>query len=148
MLPVSQKKTNCYPLTHWPPHLKNVTALPCNFFIRQKVMLHSTTLCKIRNKVLPKLVHIADWYSIHAPLWVLQYPNLAIPSSSSLSKKQKPTDSIIEMCCWHRSCYQWSAALLETFLSSRKTMQQHIMLVTESRQHYLQSDENILHFTR
>jgi len=37
---LSQKKTNCYVLPPYPPHLKNVTSLPCkvhNFFIWLKV---------------------------------------------------------------------------------------------------------------
>jgi len=57
--------------------------------------------------MLPKLVRIADWYSIgqHTLLWVLQYPNSAVPSSSLLSLEQKSTDSITETCCWRRNCY-------------------------------------------
>jgi len=41
-----------------------------------------------RNKMLPQLVLIADWYSIHA---LSQYPNSAVPTSSSLSLEQKWT---------------------------------------------------------
>jgi len=38
-----------------------------------------------------------------------------------------------DVYCWRRSCCQWSTALLmETYLSSRKTMHQHIALVTQS----------------
>ena len=51
---------------------------------------------------------------MHVLLWVLQYPNSAVPSSSSLSMEQKSTGSITETCCWRRNCYQQSAALLET----------------------------------
>ena len=127
-------------LLPYPPHLKNITTLPCkmqNFFIWLKVMLRSTTLCcnsACRNKTLPKLVRFADWYSIglHTLLWVLQHPHSAVPSSSLLSLEQKSTDSTTETCCWCRNCYQQSAALLETWLSSIKTMRQHIMLVTQS----------------
>jgi len=126
---ISQKKIKCY--RPYPPHLKNVTALPCkilNFFIWQKVMFQcSTTLCWNSAHV----ATTADWYSIHALLWVLQYPNSTVPSSSSLSLEQKSTGSITETCCWRRSCYQRSAASLETRLSSSKTMRQHIVLVTE-----------------
>jgi len=84
-----------------------------------------------RNKTLPKLVCIANWYSIHSLLWVLQYPNSAVPSSSSLSLEQKSMGSITKTCCSCRRCYQRSTALLETCLSSSKTMRQHIMLVTQ-----------------
>ena len=38
------------------------------------------------------------------------------------SLEQKSTVSTIKTCCWYRSCYQRSAALLETCLSSSKTM--------------------------
>jgi len=82
-----------------------------------------------RSKALPQLVPVADWYSIHA---LLQQLNSAVLTSSSLSLEQKSTGSIIETCCWCRGCYQRSAALLETCLSSRKTMCQHIVLATQS----------------
>ena len=68
-----------------------------------------------------------------SPLWcLLQYPNSAVQILSSLSLEQKSTGSITETCCWCRSCYQRSAALQETCLSSSKTMRQHIVLVTQS----------------
>jgi len=77
---LSQKKTNLPP---YPPHLKNVTALPCkmqlqNFFhlTEGNVAFHHARCAKFspcRNKTLPKLVRVADWCSIHALLWVLQY---------------------------------------------------------------------------
>jgi len=128
---LSQKKTNVYPLTTTP---ENVTALPCkmqNFFFWLNVAFHNAVLkcSSCRNKTLQQLVRVADWYSIHA---LLQYPNSAVPTSSSLSLEQHSTGSITETCCWCRSCYQRSAALLETCLSSSKTMRQHIMLVTQS----------------
>jgi len=70
---------------------------------------------------------------MHVLLRVLQYPNSAVLSSSfSFSLEQNSTGSITETCCWRRSCYQRSAALLETCLSSSKIMRQHIVLVTES----------------
>jgi len=46
--------------------------------------------------------------------------------------EQNSTGSITETCCWRRSCYQRSAALLKTCLSSSKTMRQHIVLLAES----------------
>jgi len=44
----------------------------------------------------------------------------------------QPGASTIETSCWCRSCYQWSAASLETCLSSSKTAHQHIALTTQS----------------
>jgi len=35
-------------------------------------------------------------------------------------------------CCWYRNCCQWSAALLVMYLSSSKTVHQHMTLVTQS----------------
>ena len=57
------------------------------------------------NKTLPKLVRIADWYSIGLHTLFLQYPNSAVTSSSSLSLEQKSTGNITETCCWCRGCY-------------------------------------------
>jgi len=45
-----------------------------------------------RNKTFPQLAHIADWYSIHA---LLQQPNSAVPSSSSLSLQQYYRDVLL-----------------------------------------------------
>ena len=86
---LSQKKQTVTPL---PPHLKNVTALPCkmqNFVLLTEgnVAFHQAVLkfSSCRNKSLPQFVRVADWYSIHA---VLQCPNSAEPTSSSLSLEQ------------------------------------------------------------
>ena len=120
-------------LLPYPPHLKNITTLHCkmlNFYLTEgDVALHHAvvkfSLC--RNKTLPKLVRIADWYSIglHALLWVLQHPHSAVPSLSLLSLQRKSTDSINETCCWRRNCYQQSAALLETFVFHQDNASAH-----------------------
>jgi len=92
--------SKCYHLTH--PHLKNVTALPhkmLNFHLTEgSVAFHHTVLkvSQCRNKTLSQLVRIADWHTIHA---LLQYPNSAVPASSSLSLEQNSTDNITEACC-------------------------------------------------
>jgi len=52
-------------VTPYPPHLKNVTTLPCkmqNFFIWLKVVLCSTTLC---------------WDSAHVATWCFQNSSLS-----------------------------------------------------------------------
>ena len=64
---LSQKKTNFYHL--YTPHLKNITALPCkmqNFFRSDHALLKFSPC---RNKTLPKLVRIADWYRNTDELW-------------------------------------------------------------------------------
>ena len=59
-----------------------------------------------------------------------QYQNSIIPSWFSLNLALKSTDSITKNCCWYRNCWQWSTALLETCLSSSKTVHQNIALMT------------------
>ena len=53
---------------------------------------------------------------------LLRYRNSIISASFLLNIKLKSTGSIIETCCWCRNCCQRSAALLETCLSSSKTV--------------------------
>jgi len=94
------------PLWPYPPHLKYLTALPYkmqNFFYLTggNVAFHHTVLkfSQCRNKTLPQLIRIADWHTIHAHL---QYPNSAVPTSSSLSLEQNSTGNVTEACCWCR----------------------------------------------
>jgi len=103
---LSQKRTNCYLLTHHTCKMSLHCLLKCKTFSPTggNVAFHHAVLklSPCRNKMLSQLVHIADWYSIHA---LLQYSNLAVPTSSSLSLEQKSTGSVTETCCWCRSCY-------------------------------------------
>jgi len=48
------------------------------------------------------------------------YPHWALPSSPSFSMEQKSTGSITETCCWCRSSYQRSAALLQTVVAAHR----------------------------
>jgi len=84
-----------------------IPIIPCkmqNFFdlTERNVVFHHALLkfSQCCNNTLPKLVHIMDWYSIglHTLLRVLQHPNSAVPSSSSLNLEQKSISSITETC--------------------------------------------------
>jgi len=58
---------------------------------------------------------------------LLWYQNYVTPTSFPLNLALKSTGNIIEKCCWCRNCCsQWSAALLETCLSSSKIQPIHL----------------------
>ena len=54
---------------------------------------------------------------------LLLYRISTVPTLLWLNLRRKSTGNITRSCCWCRNCCQWSAALLETCLSSGKTMQ-------------------------
>jgi len=86
-----------------------------------------------------------------SPLWSWsRYWNRSVPTSFLLSLEQKSTGSTttIKTYCWWRSCYQRSAALLETCLSSSKTMHQHIATFWISQGKWLQLTSKVGTFIR
>ena len=147
---LNPEKTWHQQLVHFPPHLQPLflgkskksffnSIIPTYFrlFLNAKLfrltegnvafhhaLLKSSPCC---NKTLLQLVRIVDWYTRYKRCCSIQ-TQLYKPYIHWVWSN---TGSITETCCWCRSCYQQSAALLETCLSSSKTMRQHIVLVTQ-----------------
>jgi len=86
---LSQKKTNCYPFTHhtWKTSPHYLVKYKTFHLTEGNVAFHHALLksSPCRNKTLPQLVRIVDWYSTQA---LLHHPNSTVPTSSSLSLEQ------------------------------------------------------------
>jgi len=138
---LSQKKTNCYSLTHHTWKISPHYLVKCKTFssdwrwccvpthcaeIQRMSQQDASKTRPYRGLVLDRPTHAL----VSLTVSTLGCTKLIFIEPGAKINGQYCRDVLLT--CWRRNCYQRSAALLETRLSSIKTMRQHIVLVTQS----------------